>query len=122
MDRNDFISDLQRDWAASPRWRGITRPYSAADVWKLRGSLPIEYTLARHGAARLWKLLHEEAYVPALSAVTGNQAIQEVRAGLKAVYVSGWQVAGGLHGVAAVGNRTHPVCFPRNSCSEGLVQ
>ena len=93
MDRNDFISDLQRDWAASPRWRGITRPYSAADVWKLRGSLPIEYTLARHGAARLWKLLHEEAYVPALSAVTGNQAIQEVRAGLKAVYVSGWQVA-----------------------------
>ena len=93
MDRNDFISDLQRDWAASPRWRGITRPYSAADVWKLRGSLPIEYTLASHGAARLWKLLHEEAYVPALSAVTGNQAIQEVRAGLKAVYVSGWQVA-----------------------------
>ena len=93
MDRNDFISDLQRDWAASSRWRGITRPYSAADVWRLRGSLPLEYTLARHGADRLWRMLHSEPYIPALSAVTGNQAIQEVRAGLKAVYVSGWQVA-----------------------------
>jgi isocitrate/methylisocitrate lyase len=91
--RDSFISDLQRDWAASPRWRGITRPYSAADVWRLRGSLPIEHTLARHGAARLWRLLHDEPFIPALSAVTGNQAIQEVRAGLKAVYVSGWQVA-----------------------------
>ncbi len=93
MNRDSFVSDLQRDWAASARWRGITRPYSAADVWRLRGSLPIEYTLARHGADKLWRLLHDEPYIPALSAVTGNQAIQEVRAGLKAVYVSGWQVA-----------------------------
>ena len=93
MDRDTFVSDLQRHWAREPRWRGITRPYTAADVWRLQGSLPIAYTLASYGAARLWRLLHDEPYVPALSAVTGNQAIQEVRAGLKAVYVSGWQVA-----------------------------
>lgn len=93
MDRETFISDLQRRWAVEPRWRGITRPYSAADIWRLRGRLAIEHTLARHGSERLWRLLHDEPYVPALSAVTGNQAIQEVRAGLKAVYVSGWQVA-----------------------------
>ena len=93
MDRDTFVSDLQRHWAREPRWRGITRPYTAADVWRLQGSLPIAYSLASYGAARLWRLLHDEPYVPALSAVTGNQAIQEVRAGLKAVYVSGWQVA-----------------------------
>jgi isocitrate lyase len=93
MDRETFISELERRWAAEPRWQAITRPYTAADVWRLRGTLPVEHTLARHGAARLWRLLHDEPYLPALSAVTGNQAIQEVQAGLKAVYVSGWQVA-----------------------------
>ncbi len=76
-----------------PRWAGITRPYSDDDVARLRGTLPIAYTLAAHGARRLWALMHAEPYVATLSAVTGNQAVQEVAAGLKAIYVSGWQVA-----------------------------
>jgi isocitrate lyase len=83
------------NWQSSPRWRGITRPYTQHDVNRLRGSFQIEHTIARHGAERLWNLLHDEAesYVPALGAMTGNQAVQQVKAGLKAIYVSGWQVA-----------------------------
>ena len=84
---------LERVWTTSPRWAGITRPYGADDVRRLRGTLPVAHTLAEHGARRLWTLLHEEPYVAALSAVTGNQAVQEVAAGLTAIYVSGWQVA-----------------------------
>jgi isocitrate lyase len=80
-------------WAASDRWRGIVRPYSAADVRRLRGSVVIEHTLARMGAERLWRLLHSEPYVASLGALTGNQALQQVKAGLKAIYLSGWQVA-----------------------------
>jgi isocitrate lyase len=83
---------LETEWRTSPRWEGVTRPYSASDVEKLRGSFQIEHTVARLGAERLWNLLHEEQYLLALGAVTGNQAIQQVRAGLQAVYVSGWQV------------------------------
>jgi len=93
MERQEFITTLQREWATDSRWEGITRPYGAGDVYRLRGSIDIEYTLARLGAARLWELLQEEAFVPALSAVTGNQALQLVQAGLRAIYVSGWQVA-----------------------------
>jgi isocitrate lyase len=77
----------------SARWRGVTRPYSSADVERVRGSLRIEHTLARRGAEKLWQLLHNEDYVPSLGAMTGNQAMQQVKAGLKAIYVSGWQVA-----------------------------
>jgi len=84
---------IERDWENNPRWDGITRTYSAEEVLKLRGSIDIEYTLAELGADRLWRLLHEEPYVSALGALTGNQAIQQVRAGLKAIYLSGWQVA-----------------------------
>jgi isocitrate lyase len=84
---------LENDWAADPRWEGIERPYSAADVLRLRGSLKIERTLARRGAERLWDLMHTEPYVHALGAVTGNQAVQMVEAGLQAIYLSGWQVA-----------------------------
>ncbi len=84
---------IERDWETNPRWDGITRTYSAEDVLRLRGSIDIEYTLAELGADRLWRLLHEEPYVAALGALTGNQAIQQVRAGLKAIYLSGWQVA-----------------------------
>src|SRR5208283_2077920 len=86
-------SDISRDWKSSPRWIGIERPYTAEDVLRLRGSIHIEYTLARMGAERLWKLLQEEPHVPALGALTGNQAVQQVKAGLKAIYLSGWQVA-----------------------------
>jgi isocitrate lyase len=86
-------SDLERRWTRDQRWDGVTRPYKPAEVERLRGTLSIAHTLADHGAQRLWTLLHEEPYVAVLSAITGNQAIQEVRAGLKAIYVSGWQVA-----------------------------
>src|SRR6266436_4128242 len=81
------------DWVSNQRWSGITRPYSYEDVLRLRGTIQIEYTLARLGAERLWNLMHSDAYVPALGAVTGNQAIEMVQAGLKAIYGSGWQVA-----------------------------
>ncbi|HEU4611555.1 MAG TPA: isocitrate lyase [Casimicrobiaceae bacterium] len=84
---------LRKDWAENPRWKGIERRYSAEDVVRLRGSLHIEHSLARHGAEKLWKLLHDEPYVSTLGALTGNQAMQQVKAGLKAIYLSGWQVA-----------------------------
>jgi isocitrate lyase len=90
---NGNHSALENSWRSHRRWDGISRPYSAADVEKLRGSIHIEYTLARLGAERLWNLLHSEPYVAALGAATGNQAIQQVQAGLQAIYVSGWQVA-----------------------------
>ncbi|HUD72504.1 MAG TPA: isocitrate lyase, partial [Dongiaceae bacterium] len=85
---------LSQEWATNPRWRGVTRPYPASEVVRLRGSLRIDYTLATRGAMRLWELLHEPEPVRALGALTGNQAIQQVSAGLKAIYCSGWQVAG----------------------------
>ncbi len=81
------------DWANNPRWNGIRRNYTAADVARLRGTVAVEHSLARHGAERLWRLLHDEPYVNALGALTGNQAMQQVKAGLKAIYLSGWQVA-----------------------------
>ncbi|HEV2988472.1 MAG TPA: isocitrate lyase, partial [Candidatus Angelobacter sp.] len=87
-------TQLEKTWKTNPRWQGITRPYSAQDVVRLRGSIHIEHSLARLGAERLWELLHTESYVPALGALTGNQAVQQVQAGLKAIYLSGWQVAG----------------------------
>src|SRR5438132_4654290 len=93
MAKNGKASKHQFNWAANPRWAGITRPYTPEDVERLRGSLRIEYTLARNGAERLWELLHGQSYLPALGAMTGNQAIQQVKAGLQAIYVSGWQVA-----------------------------
>ena len=85
---------LQHDWDSNPRWKGITRSYTADDVVRLRGSLTIEHTLARRGADKLWDLLNNEPFVNALGALTGNQAMQQVKAGLKAIYLSGWQVAG----------------------------
>ena len=87
------IDTLAASWMVDARWRGIERPYGAGQVVRLRGSVRIEHTLARLGAERLWRLLHEDAYVAALGALTGNQAVQQVKAGLKAIYLSGWQVA-----------------------------
>ena len=84
---------ITHDWATNPRWKGVERPYTADDVLRLRGSIHIEHTLARMGAERLWDLLQTEPYIHALGAMTGNQAVQQVQAGLKAIYVSGWQVA-----------------------------
>lgn len=85
---------LNHDWKTNPRWKNILRPYKAEDVVKLRGSIYIDHTLARIGAEKLWKLLEENTYIKALGALTGNQALQQVQAGLRAIYVSGWQVAG----------------------------
>jgi isocitrate lyase len=81
------------DWKSNRRWEGITRPYTSQDVQRLRGSIEVEYTLAKLGAERLWSLLHSGSHVAALGAMTGNQAVQQVKAGLNAIYVSGWQVA-----------------------------
>lgn len=92
INRNKAITELEQSWK-SPRWQGVMRPYSAEEVIRLRGSIAIEHTLARRGAERFWQLMQEEPFVPALGALTGNQAIQQVKAGLKAIYVSGWQVA-----------------------------
>jgi len=91
--RSRSITELETNWKGNLRWNGIKRPYTEEEVVRLRGSIQIEYTLARLGAERLWNLLHSEPYVAALGALTGNQAVQQVKAGLKAIYLSGWQVA-----------------------------
>src|SRR5208337_3996473 len=93
MATHQSAAELTKSWKSDPRWKGITRPYTAEDVVRLRGTLHVEHTLARVGAERLWEMLNTEKYVNALGAVTGNQAVQMVAAGLKAIYVSGWQVA-----------------------------
>ena len=96
MEQHEGIA-LEREWATNRRWDGIKRPYTAADVQRLRGRVRIEHTLARRGAARLWQLLEQDVPVRALSAITGGQAVQCVQAGLQAIYVSGWQVAGDMN-------------------------
>ncbi len=93
MAAHQSAAQLEKSWKTDPRWKGIERPYSAGDVVRLRGTLPIEYTLAREGAERLWEMLQSDGYVNALGAMSGNQAVQMVAAGLQAIYVSGWQVA-----------------------------
>lgn len=91
--RQERINQLKEQWKDEKRWKGITRPYEAEDVIRLRGSIDIEHSLAKRGSEKLWNLLHTEDYVHALGALTGNQAVQQVKAGLKAIYLSGWQVA-----------------------------
>ena len=110
---DDQAAQLQRSWAADPRWDGIERTYLAADVIALRGSVQEEFTLARLGAQRLWSLLRSEDYVNSLGALTGNQAVQQVRAGLKAISLSGWQVAAD----ANLAGQTYPdqSLYPVNS-------
>jgi len=117
--RTYAVDALKNDWQFNKRWADIKRPYSAEDVVRLRGTVQIEYTLARMGAERLWQLLHEEKYVHALGALTGNQAVQMVQAGLKAIYLSGWQVAAD----ANVAAQTYPdqSLYPANS-APALVQ
>lgn len=91
--QQERIAYLENDWKNNPRWQGITRPYSASDVVRLGGSMHIEHTIAKEGAKKFWKLINEQNFVGALGAVTGNQAMQQVKAGLKAIYISGWQTA-----------------------------
>ncbi|HVV76267.1 MAG TPA: isocitrate lyase [Mycobacteriales bacterium] len=104
---------LAKDWETNPRWKGVSRNYSAEDVVRLRGSVQEEHTLARRGAEKLWNLVNSEDYINALGALTGNQAVQQVRAGLKAIYLSGWQVAGDANLAA----QTYPdqSLYPANS-------
>ncbi len=93
MNKQEQIAALEKDWQDNPRWADVTRTYSAADVVRLRGSVQVEHTLARRGAEKLWKLVNEEDYINCLGAITGGQAVQQVKAGIKAIYLSGWQVA-----------------------------
>ncbi|GAA3801282.1 isocitrate lyase [Cellulomonas soli] len=112
-DQTQTAEELEARWATDPRWAGLTRTHSAADVVALRGSVREEATLARRGAERLWRLLHSRTHVPALGALTGNQAVQQVRAGLEAIYLSGWQVAAD----ANLSGQTYPdqSLYPANS-------
>jgi isocitrate lyase len=111
--RKQSVEALKRHWTEDERWQGVTRPYTAEEVIRYRGSVGIEHTLARRGADRLWRMLHSEDYVHALGAVTGNQAVQMVAAGLKSIYVSGWQVAAD----ANLAGETYPdqSLYPANS-------
>jgi isocitrate lyase len=101
-ERKAEIAALQKDWDTNPRWKGIKRGYTAEDVVRLRGSLKIEHTLAKHGAERLWELVNNEAYINCLGALTGGQAMQQVKAGIQAIYLSGWQVAADGNSYAAM--------------------
>src|SRR5213595_3547854 len=87
------VQRIKKDWAENARWQGVKRGYNAADVVRLRGSVTVEHTLAKRGAEKLWQLMHERPYVNSLGALTGNQAVQQVKAGVPAIYLSGWQVA-----------------------------
>ena len=113
MTKQDRIDALVKDWESNPRWANVERPYLAEEVVKLQGSVNIEYTLARQGAEKLWSKLHSENYVAGLGALTGNQAVQEVQAGLNAIYLSGWQVAAD----ANLGGHMYPdqSLYPANS-------
>jgi isocitrate lyase len=112
-DQTQTAAELETAWKTDARWNGIERDYSAEDVIALRGRVQEEHTLAKRGAERLWELLHTEEWVPALGALTGNQAVQQVRAGLKAIYLSGWQVAAD----ANLNGQTYPdqSLYPANS-------
>jgi isocitrate lyase len=91
--REEQIAQLKKEWSGNPRWSAVKRPYSAEDVVRLRGSVQVEHTLARLGAEKLWRLMHEKPFVHSLGALTGNQAVQQVKGGVPAIYLSGWQVA-----------------------------
>ena len=93
MSKLPTAEEIKHDWASNPRWAGITRNYTAEDVVRLRGTVKVEHSIAKLGAEKLWGYLQKEDFVNALGALTGNQAMQQVKAGLKAIYLSGWQVA-----------------------------
>lgn len=116
MTQQEAIKEMATNWKNDERWHGVERPYTAEDVFKLRGTVQIEYTLARMGAERLWQLMHQEDYVNALGALSGNQAVQMVQAGLQAIYLSGWQVAAD----ANLAGQTYPdqSLYPANSAPQ----
>ncbi|MDP3209214.1 MAG: isocitrate lyase, partial [Rhodoglobus sp.] len=112
-DQTQTAAQLETEWKTDARWNGVQRDFSAEDVIALRGSVREDRTLARRGAENLWNLIHSEEWVPALGALTGNQAVQQIRAGLKAIYLSGWQVAAD----ANLSGQTYPdqSLYPANS-------
>lgn len=116
MKHKEQIKAMEQDWATNPRWEGVTRNYTAEDVMKLRGSIKIEYTIAQLGAKRLWDQMKSSDFVNALGAMTGGQAVQQVQAGLQAIYCSGWQVAADANTVG----QTYPdqSLYPSNSVPE----
>lgn len=116
MTREEQIAEIKKDWAENSRWAGIQRSYTAEDVVRLRGTVKVEHTIAKLGAERLWELMHDEPYVNALGALSGGQAVQQVQAGLKAIYCSGWQVAAD----ANVAGQMYPdqSLYPANSVPE----
>ncbi|MCD9185744.1 MAG: isocitrate lyase [Pyrinomonadaceae bacterium] len=116
MTKEETIKNIEKEWAENPRWKGVERPYSAEEVYKLRGTVEIKYSIAEMGAKRLWRLLNSEDFVNALGALTGGQAVQQVQAGLKAIYCSGWQVAAD----ANVAGQMYPdqSLYPANSVPE----
>ena len=107
------IQKIQKEWSENPRWKNIRRDYTAADVFRLRGSVHVEHTLAKNGAQKLWKMINERPFVNSLGALTGNQAMQQVKAGVPAIYLSGWQVAAD----ANLAGQTYPdqSLYPVNS-------
>ncbi|MBK7147749.1 MAG: isocitrate lyase [Bacteroidetes bacterium] len=111
--KSERATALKKEWETNPRWKGVNRPYSAEEVINISGSVQIEYSLARNGAEKLWKRLHTDSWVSGLGALTGNQAVQEVAAGMKAIYLSGWQVAAD----ANLGSEMYPdqSLYPANS-------
>ena len=113
MNKQQKLEQIKKDWAENPRWKDIKRNYSAEDVVKLMPSIPVEFSLAKAGAKRFEELLETEAYVNSLGALNGSQAVQMVRAGLKAIYMSGWQVAAD----ANMSGQTYPdqSLYPSNS-------
>ena len=116
LTREQQIAALEKDWAENPRWKGIKRGYSAADVVRLRGSFQVEHTLARRGAEKLWDLVNNTPYVNCLGALTGGQAVQQAKAGIKAIYLSGWQVAADANS----SKQTYPdqSLYPSNSAPD----
>ena len=111
---------LQRDWDTNPRWKGVKRGYSAADVVRLRGSVPVEHSLAKLGAEKLWRHMQTSRSSNSLGALTGNQAMQQVKAGLPAIYLSGWQVAGDANVAGA--DVPRPVALPGELGAGGRAQ
>lgn len=95
--KEEFVFRTRKEWETNPRWKDIVRPYTPEDIWKIRGTVQLDHTLALKGSKKLWKMFDEEQYINSLGALTGNQALQMVRAGLKAIYISGWQVAADMN-------------------------
>ena len=110
MNREKMIANIQKDWDENPRWKNVKRTYSAEDVVRLSGSVRRAYAYARLGSEKLWKLLNEEPYINCLGALTGGQAVQQVKAGVKAIYLSGWQVAADANLACAMLSR--PIALP----------